>query len=448
MYQRLMYAIKRRILDESENAFLEHPAFSEKVKVYNKFPYNERVQFGLILRNASSSLIRLSADNFMSDLFSHVKVARQGTHPGIAIEWVRENEGNITEYIEEDVSSQLDPTIRIFTTNNPILAGPNNTDYATSQGQVLVTIDGVKEMPQFVYGENSEIWLQRAPSSGAVVKINYYHRVLVPPSVHIVEFTEDNEFIVGMIYVIEKETLIEDTTGTETTVSLDYGDIDTNSEEIWLSYRNGTRITVLEKGTDYSIVYSTGVITFLQPLMKHYRIDADYRYQPPGNVTGPYSFTEYQENHEAIPGIVIAIGRRAKKGDKQAVIVSQSNEMQAKIYGGHWEMSLDLAVIAKDPMQMEQMTDHIISYLWGKRKNVLEYEGIALNSVEPSGESEEVHVESTGDLYYESSVAISLQSEWQRFVPYNPIYRLRDIILTADLRPVIKGPILNFERLT
>jgi hypothetical protein len=122
--------------------------------------------------------------------------------------------------------------------------------------------------------------------------------------------------------------------------------------------------------------------------------------------------------------------------------------MQAKIYGGHWEMSLDLAVIAKDPMQMEQMADHLISYLWSERKNVLEYEGIALSSVEPTGESEEVHVETTGDLYYESSILINLQSEWQKFVPYNPIYRLRDIVLTVDLRPVIRGPIMNFERLT
>lgn len=448
MYQRLMYAIKRRILDECEDAFKEHPAFSEKVKVYNKFPYNERIQFGLILRNASASLIRLSADNFMSDLYSHVKLAKQGTNPGIAIEWVRENEGNITEWVEENVSSQLNPTLRVFNTAYPITAGFNNTDYATSSGQVRVTIDDIDVMPQFVYGEDSEVWLTQAQSSGAVVKIWYNRRTLVPPSIHIVEFTEDTEFIVGMIYVINNEILVETTTGLETTANLANGNVDTSSDELWLSYRNGTKIVALERDVDYSITYSTGLVTFLQPLLSNYRIYADYRYQPSGNVTGPYVFTEYQENHTAIPGIVLSIGRRAKQGDKQAIIVSQSNEQQAKIYGGHWEMSLDLAVIAKDPMQMEQMTDHIVSYLWGERKNILEYEGIALNTVEPSGESEETHVESTGDLYYESSVSISLQSEWQKFVPYNPIYRLRDITLTADLRPVIKGPIFNYEKLT
>lgn len=448
MYQRLMYAIKRRILDESENAFLEHPAFSDKVKVYNKFPYNERVQFGLILRNASSSLIRLSPDNFMSDLFSLVKLVKQSTYPGLAIEWVRENEGNVTEITTEDVSSQLDPTIRVFRTSEPILAGYGNVDYADDPGQVRVTIDGTKTIPQFVYGETRYVWLDIAPSSGATVEISYYHRTIVVPSIHIVEFIEDDQFTVGMIYVIENEVLVEETTGLETTADLNNGNIDTDSEEIWLAYKNGVRISTLVNGTDYSIDYTTGIVTFLVPLLKNYRIYADYRYQPSGNVTGPYTFEEYQENHEAIPGVVISIGRRAKKGDKQAVIVSQNREMQAKIYGGHWDMSLDLAVIAKDPMQMEQMTDHIISYLWSKRKNVLEYEGIALNSVEPTGESEEVHVESTGDLYYESSVSISLQSEWQRFVPYNAIYRLRDIILTPDLRPTLKGPILGYERLT
>ena len=129
-------------------------------------------------------------------------------------------------------------------------------------------------------------------------------------------------------------------------------------------------------------------------------------------------------------------------------MVTETREQQAKIYGGHWEMSLDLAVIAKDPSQMEQMTDQIISYLWGKRKNVLEYEGIALNSVEPTGESEEVHIDTTGDLYYESSVSVNVQSEWQRFVPYNPIYKLRGIYVVADSRHVLKSPVLGFEKLT
>lgn len=451
MYQRLMYAIKRRILDETRDAFDHHPAFSEKVQIFNKFPYEERIQYGLILRNTSAAQIRLSPDNFMSDLYSLVKVARQGKAPGLAIEWVRENAGYITELLTEDVSSQLGPTQRQFYTANPILSGPDNPINADNPGQVMVTIDGVKVIPEEVDGENKRVLLIRSTNITEVVEISYYSRRIILPSINIVEFTTDNHFMVGTIFVVDNEILISRTTGTETSAQLEHGGspntIDTNSEDIYQAYSDGTRIRTFEKGTHYTIDYLTGIVTFLVPLLKNYRIYASYRYQT-GDIGGPFVFEEFQEVTDAIPGVVISIGRRAKMGDKQAVIVSQLREQQAKIYGGHWEMSLELAVVSKDPSQMEQMTDHIISYLWAERKNVLEYEGIALNSVEPTGETEEVHIDTTGDLYYESSVSISLQSEWQRFVPYNPIYKLRGIILVPEMRDVLKAPELGFEKLT
>ncbi|RKY79105.1 hypothetical protein DRQ07_06820 [candidate division KSB1 bacterium] len=171
-------------------------------------------------------------------------------------------------------------------------------------------------------------------------------------------------------------------------------------------------------------------------------------YTPSGYSAEPYIFKNYQEIHTAIPGIVISIGRRAQKNDQQIIFVSKFREQQAKIYGGHWEMSLEMAVIAKDPLQMEEMSDRLIEYLWGERKNILENEGITLNSVEPTGESEEAHIETTGDLYYESSVSINVMTEWQLFKPYLPIYKIKDIILVPNTHPVFKGPIVGYERLT
>ena len=93
-------------------------------------------------------------------------------------------------------------------------------------------------------------------------------------------------------------------------------------------------------------------------------------------------------------------------------------------------MSLSLGVIAKDTPSMEEMTDLIVNYLWAVRKNQLEYEGITLNSVEATGENEEPFVENTGDNYYESSVDISVQTEWQRFVPY--VYKIRHINIDVE----------------
>jgi hypothetical protein len=147
------------------------------------------------------------------------------------------------------------------------------------------------------------------------------------------------------------------------------------------------------------------------------------------------------EVHDAIPGVVLCVGRRAKTGDRNVVIVSQFREEQARIYGGHWEMSISLGVISKDTMQMEEMTDQIVNWLWGVRKNVMEFEGITLNRVEPTGESEEVYIETTGDLYYESTIDISVQTEWQKFVPYQ--YNISNIFVNEYLKSSLKPK--NYE---
>jgi hypothetical protein len=453
MFQNLLYAVKSRFMDEVELAFDQHPAFDQKVKVYNKFPYIERVQYGCIFKNASATQIRLSADNFMSDLFSHVRVGRQQNYPGLAIEWVRENEGYVTEYITEDVSAQfngINYPQRQFTTSVPICAGPGETHYATDPGQVCVKVNGFPHFAEFVNGETGVVLLKRSPELGAVVTISYHQRRISIPAIYVIDFIEDNQFTVAPIYVVEKEVIIASTTGTETSATLDNGGVDPDTEDIYIAYKSGKIIDTLIRDVDYSIDYSTGVITFLpgHPLPSNRQLLADYHWQPSDYYNGPYTFVEYQEFHTVIPGVIISIGRRAKKGDQQVVIVSQFREQQAKIYGGHWTMALDVSVIAKDPIQMAQMADHIVSQLWGIRKNILEFQGITLNSVEPTGETEEVHIETTGDLYYESSVAINVQTEWQSFVPYVYYFRLKNIILWPSLSPVFKAPVVGYERLT
>lgn len=448
MYENLLKAMKRRLMDETELAFENHHAFSGKVKVYNKFPYQERVQYGVIVRNASASQIRLSPDNFMSDLFSHVRMARQGNYPGNSIEWVRENAFHVTEETTEDVTLQLGATQRQFYTTKQILAGPGNTHYADSPGQITVKVNGIVQYAQIVDGEDKRVLLVRVPGDGIPVEITYYSRKIVDPANFIVEFTEDKKFILHPFFVIEDELVIERTTGTETTASLDHTDVDVNSDLIYQAHTDGKKIVALDRGSDYTIDYLTGIITFLTPLEKNYSIYAIYTYLNPSYPTGPFTFKEFQEIHTAIPGIIISIGRRSMKGDRQTIQVSKFREQQAKIYGGHWEMSLELAVISKDPMQMEQMTDHLVTFLWGIRKNTLEWEGITLNSVEPTGETEETHIDTTGDLYYESTVSVNVQTEWQYFKPYLPLYRIKNIYVVPDGRPVLKSPIVGYEKLT
>ena len=431
MYQNMLFALKKRMLDEVERAYLKHPAYSEKVKVYHKFPYEQRVQYGAILRNTNASQVRMSADNYMADISSHVRLCRVDNYPGLSIEWVRENSLAITKQAkDEDVSSQVNPTQRRFFTANPIVSARGNTHYATNPGQITVTVNGSTVLPEFIDGENKIVMLHDCPPAGATVLVTYFYRVLSAPGLYVVDFTEDNQFIIGPILVIDDQVVIDKTTGAEITADLGHTLIYPTSEDLYLRPQNEpvqSNPIQLIRGTDYTIDNATGIITFLLPLEAGFKLVADYRYQP-GYAIGPYTFHPYEEVHTAVPGVVICIGRRAKKGDRQIVMVTQYREPQAKIYGGHWTMSLDIAVIAKDPMQMEEMADQLVNYLWGERKNELEFEGITLNRVEPSGESEESFIDTTGDMYYTTSVSIEVMTEWQEFVPY--FFKIRRIPAT------------------
>jgi hypothetical protein len=138
MFNNLLFGVKRRILNEVEKAFENHPQFSEKVIVRNKFAFEERLQFGVVLRNTSASQIRMSADNYMADTYSHVQLAKQRNSENTSIEWVRENDDYLTKWFTENITSQVDPTQRLFTTTYQMVSGPGNTDYTDNQGQIIV----------------------------------------------------------------------------------------------------------------------------------------------------------------------------------------------------------------------------------------------------------------------------------------------------------------------
>lgn len=473
MYNNLLFGVKRRILDESKDAFLEHPAYADKVRVYNKFPYEERVQYGIVLRNSSASQVRMSADNYLADLISHVRLGKFSNAPGISVEWARENGPNMTDYVEENVSGKVDPTQRRFFTDHPMCSGRGNTAYATNVGQIRVTIDGAPVLPEFIDGKKGLVMLPYAPSNASTVVCSYHYRTVDIPGIYIINFTSDTEFNVLPTYVVDRELVIERTTGAETEAYLGHTPVYNETDRVYTRSRNGGNPFFLVRGTDYTIDNTSGKLTFISPLGINNYLYADYKYLPnPATPRGPFSFRPYQEVHDAISGVVLCMGGRAKEGDQQIIVLSEFREPQARIYGGHWEMSLNLGVIAKDPSQMEEMADQITGYLWGKRKNELEKEGITLSRVEPTGESEESFIDTTGDLYYESSVDVSLMSEWQEFVPY--YFEIKHILVglnefnansivsytssgqgslnvgtpIPDTRKVITHPTIGFERVS
>ena len=50
MYNHLVNATKNRIIQELRDLFYRHPTY-KNLEIYNRFPINERIQEGIIVRN-------------------------------------------------------------------------------------------------------------------------------------------------------------------------------------------------------------------------------------------------------------------------------------------------------------------------------------------------------------------------------------------------------------
>ena len=69
-----------------------------------------------------------------------------------------------------------------------------------------------------------------------------------------------------------------------------------------------------------------------------------------------------------MPGVVLAFGKRAQKGDKVAVVVYPDRVEAAIAHGGRFETSFDLDVISRDTNQMEEIADLTWLDLWGQKR--------------------------------------------------------------------------------
>jgi len=104
-------------------------------------------------------------------------------------------------------------------------------------------------------------------------------------------------------------------------------------------------------------------------------------------------------------------------GHKVAVVVYRDRVSTAEAYGGKFDASFDLDVIARDPDQMEEMADLLIMYLWGEKRQTLSSEGIEISDVSMGGESEEIADETGDDYFYQASMSVQIQADWEIHVP-------------------------------
>lgn len=342
MYFFLSSAIQRRFILELRRFWSYHPKYRDIVdNIQGRYSFEERPQFGIVLKNSSANNVALSADNFQGTVISYLHLAKVDNFPGLAVEWVRED------------------------------------------GMALRANGG--EFPS-------------------------------PPGIYYLDITSSNEFYVDPLLDVRDEAAVAVT-------ALEH--------QLQNPYLEGTlRVYVMPgsleiyEGTNYTADSSTGVITLSTALGDGEYLSCDYRY--PGESTGPHRIYENHGDNTAIPGAVLAFGRRVEKGDKLAVVVHSSRMPTALEYGGKWEMSVDFDVVARDVHAQREIVDSSITYIWGIARNRLSTEGIEIMSISTGGEAEEIYDETEDSYLYTASFSVTTMTDWAIHVP-----------LAANIRRVI-----------
>jgi hypothetical protein len=166
----------------------------------------------------------------------------------------------------------------------------------------------------------------------------------------------------------------------------------------------------------------TGGITLTTALTGGRWLQADYRYQ--AESSGPYPIREMHANNVAIPGVVIAFGRRAEAGDQVAVMVHDIRRPAYMEYGGKWELSLDCDVMSRDVFAQQEIVDQTVVYLWGVLRSYLSHQGIEITDVTMGGESEEIYDENGDDYFYNANFTLTVQTDWSIHVPIDGWLRM------------------------
>jgi hypothetical protein len=415
-YNFLVHAIKNRIITELREFFSSHPHFN-KLEVVNKFPYEERIQQGIIVRNTSAGRMPLSADNFQGNVFSYVTLANHDKSKSLSIDWVREDTNHLAEWItREDYSHQFNnfpQHNRTIILNNEMLNSRSDLDATQNIRSIEVFINNQKVIPKSVDGNKKQIILPYAPGTNSKVEVSYWSRNMALPGIYQIEIISGNEEIKEYDFLIDalldrEEVIFENSTGDETTYILN------NHQPIFngsLKIRENDNL--LDEGKDYVIDYNSGIVTFLQSptLLRGSKVVARYRVK--GLTTGPFKIkSSYQALNTALPGVVIAFGNAVSVGDKHFIVINRTREITALEYSGKWEMTISLDIFAKDSFKIEEIIDITTSALLFYKKEQLDSEGIALVDVSFGGESEQIFDEATGDLYYNGSVDYQFLTEW------------------------------------
>ena len=233
----------------------------------------------------------------------------------------------------------------------------------------------------------------------------YYIEILTVPT----NAGESGTYVVDPLITVTNEPVVQFTSGLERELQLQ-GTPAPGTLRLWDNNQY-----LLREGTDYAMGVNPGAITLLAKHVPGATISADYRYAVPS--IGPVEFHWNTADFKTLPGVILAFGKRARAGDKVAVVVYPDRTLTANAFGGKFEVSFDLDVIAGDPTQMEEIADFAVMSIWGIKKATLGNEGIEVIDVSMGGEAEEVYDETADIPVYMASLSIQLRADWEIHVP-------------------------------
>jgi len=275
----------------------------------------------------------------------------------------------------------------------------------------------------------------------------YYMEILHAPK----NSSEYGFYAIDPLLTVTDEAVLQFTTGLEREAQLQNIPVK-HTVRLWENHR-----TLLTENKDYKVNYEDGAITFIKTFSPNVVINGDYRYAV--KTIGPIKFQWNQADFTTLPGVVLAFGKRAVKGDKVAVVVYPDRVDAANAYGGKWEVTFELNVISQDPIQMEEITDFAIMSMWGVKKPLLEYEGLEIMDISMGGEVEEQYDETADLMYYNSSISLQMRADWEIHIPLPlTISKVQqsmprpDQLPSSDLFfatvPSLAGRNSNFEKIT
>lgn len=241
-------------------------------------------------------------------------------------------------------------------------------------------------------------------------------RIPVPPGVYYLEILtapttsgEVGTFAIDPLLTVYDEALLRFQTGIERQAQLQQLPVE-GTVRIWENHQ-----FLLKEGVDYSVDYANGEVFLLTRYAPNAVLTADYRYA--ADSVGPVEFKWNTADFSTLPGVVMAFGKRAEVGQKVAIVVYADRVSTARAYGGKFEASFDLDAIARDSDQTEEIADLIIMYLWGEKRDILSFEGLEITDVSMGGEAEEVYDETGDDYFYQASMSVQIQGDWEIHVP-------------------------------